>query len=187
VRANSLWSGPRLPKVWETLLQITITHYAGIGLKGMSKSTKNLNQHSRSLVRRFEPGTSRIRSWSVTVGIWSSRNNINWQYSSVFPVKFLTRQDFNHFSSADSEPLRQMRRNQNGEYHTADARVLSLIDRQCVTKLYGSQGQRLSAAGLIITYLWRKFIWIWERDSVHDWRQRVQISCPPQNVWVILM
>jgi hypothetical protein len=38
---------------------------SGVCMEGLRKTTKNLNQDSRSPVPRFEPGTSRIRNRSV--------------------------------------------------------------------------------------------------------------------------
>jgi hypothetical protein len=43
----------------------SLRYCAGIRLERLRKTTKILNQHSRSPVPRFEPGTSRIRSRSV--------------------------------------------------------------------------------------------------------------------------
>jgi hypothetical protein len=44
---------------------VILRYSAGIRLKGLRKTTKNLSQDSLSLGPRIEPGTSRIRSRSV--------------------------------------------------------------------------------------------------------------------------
>jgi hypothetical protein len=45
---------------------LILRYYPGIRLEGLRKNTKNRNQEGRSPGKRIEPGTSRIRSTSVT-------------------------------------------------------------------------------------------------------------------------
>jgi hypothetical protein len=45
---------------------LILRHYSRVRLKGLTKTTKNLNQDSRLPGQRFEPGTSRIRNRSVS-------------------------------------------------------------------------------------------------------------------------
>jgi hypothetical protein len=54
------WKGFCRKRSWPNL-----RYYSAIRVKGLRKSTKNLNQNSRSPGPRIEPGTSRIRSISV--------------------------------------------------------------------------------------------------------------------------